>query len=107
MAQGKESALLSSTQRVVSLSSVCSCFSPCQGMFHGCWDSVMWRSVLLCVDLWLVLWTRISRILAHGTEHISGPIRMTWTGDMMNPQDEWSNMMSLITRKLAKIFIKD
>ena len=61
------------------------------------------------MNLWLVLWPRISRNLAQWTEKISWTLLTTWTGymmnpdeessDMMNPDDELSDRMSLITRK--------
>ena len=61
------------------------------------------------MNLWLVLWTRISLNLAQWTEKISWTLLTTWTGYMMNPdeessdrlnlEDELSDRMSLITRK--------
>ena len=115
MAQGKESRLLSSTRHVVSWSLVCSYFSPCLDMYHGSGDSLVWPWILQCMNLWLVLWTRISRNLAQWTEKISWTLLTTWTGYMMNPDEESSDRlnpedessdrlnpedrMSLITRK--------
>ena len=32
--------------------------SPCLDMYHGSGDSLVWRWILRCMNLWLVLWTR-------------------------------------------------
>ena len=61
LAQGKESRLLSSTRHVVSWSLVLFLFSPCLDMYHGSGDSLVWRWILRCMNLWLVLWTRQDR----------------------------------------------
>ena len=36
-------------------------FSPCLDMYHGSGDSLVWRWILWCMNLWLVLWTRQDR----------------------------------------------
>ena len=36
-------------------------FSPCVDMYHGSGDSLVWRWILRCMNLWLVLWTRQDR----------------------------------------------
>ena len=85
----------------------CLVFSVCAERCTGdrsiaCLYALVWQLTLRCANHWLMLWTSISRILAHGTEHISWPIRMTWTGDLMNPKDEWTDVTSPITQKSVK-----
>ena len=55
---------------------------------------MVWRWILLCVDLVLVLWTHISRNLAQWTETISWTLLMTWTGYMTNPEEESSDRLN-------------
>ena len=62
MAQGKESCVIHTTCFVrCPVVSVCSYFSPCLDMYHGSGDSLVWRWILRCMNLWLVLWTRQDR----------------------------------------------
>ena len=72
-------------------------------MSIACLYALVWQSTLRCANLWLVLWTRISRILAHWTEQISWLISMTRTGDLMNQNYQWTDSMSPITQKSVKM----
>ena len=48
----------SSTCSICLMSSGLFLFSPCLDMYHGSVDSLVWRWILRCMNLWLVLWTR-------------------------------------------------
>ena len=56
-----------------------------------------------CANLWLLLWTRISRIHTHWTERRSWFTFVTWSDNLTNQISQRSDSKSLITRKSFKM----
>ena len=105
--------LLSSTRHVVSWSLVCSYFSPCLDMYHGSGDSLVWRWILRCMNLRLVLWTRQDRerfyvssvYLVINTELCQSTEYRIWTQISWVHSPENSTLLLNLLKKLKDFFM--